>query len=488
MSNTRFTASCLLLALSLAGCGQALPTPSAPTTPGGPIANLAGMLADAYAPTNRSTFLAVSPDGARVAVAWLHNDANASPQCGEPTAYAVVGDPAVPGSFGAPAVIGRRTQAYGPGADTSFQMYNTAHNAPFVVARPGGGFVGLSLPMNANGYAQGMPATGDGYMRAEIGQGYGVFSAPSPQRVADPAAGSSLSEMSGGTDTTGTMHLFGQGHLGAFQGGFGYQRLAPGADALESRTLAAAYRVNGLSYFGEGDGYLAPTPNAAGHQDLHVAFAWNARGESPNYGLYYLVSHDGGDTWRTINDQPVSLPLKMGENDADAAVIRANLSAVGYGGDGAGHRAIRVAATDTGAPLIVRPFFTDDGHRQVQHWLYTCADGRWVGVRVGPPVLWDAAGSGVAYNARTGRVNVVLLDPGNATHPARVLLESQPLADVAAGHEAWQEEEVASVPTRTYASHLQVREVPGDRFVALFENNYVNPGKVEPMLLSVPMR
>jgi hypothetical protein len=124
----------------------------------------------------------------------------------------------------------------------------------------------------------------------------------------------------------------------------------------------------------------------------------------------------------------------------------------------------------------------------VQHWLYTYAGGRWVGLRVGPPVLWDAAGSGLAYNAATGNVDVVLLDPGSATTPARVLLYSQPLAQVQAGQENWKEEAIASVPTRTYASHLQVREVPNDHFVALFENNYVNPGKVEPMLLDVPMR
>jgi hypothetical protein len=85
-------------------------------------------------------------------------------------------------------------------------------------------------------------------------------------------------------------------------------------------------------------------------------------------------------------------------------------------------------------------------------------------------------------------VNVVLLDPGSASVPARVIRYSQSLDDAMGGREKWTATVIATVKTRTYASHLQVREVRDSHFVALFENHYVNPGRVEPMMLKVPMK
>ncbi|MNS46373.1 hypothetical protein D3C72_788670 [compost metagenome] len=448
-----------------------------------PKGNVAGMNGSRYAPTNRSTFLAVSPDGGRVAIAWLHNDDG-----GEPTAYATVGNPKDAGSFTAPQVIGTRTMPYAAQASDYHRKYNTAHNAPFIVSGPSGGFLGLSVPMNANGYAQAMPATGYGYMASACDPGRTTFAPSRPAPVDNTAEGSSLSAMSGSVDGRHEAHLFGQGHLGAFQGGFGYQRQREGSASWESVTLAAAYRPGWRYYFGEGSGYVAKSLNDQGRNDLHAAFAWNEQGESPMYGLYYMKSRDGGRSWTNAAGQPLTLPLRHRQNDGPAAVIRADLTSTAYGGEAPGHRSIDVSATDDGRPLIVRPRFTDSTRKSVQHFLYTWAGGRWQAMKVGPSVFWDAAGNGVAYNAKTKNVNVVLLDPGSRARPARVLRYHQSLDDAMGGREKWVESVIATVPTTSYASHLQVREVKNSRFVALFENNYRNPGKVEPLLLEVPMK
>ncbi|MNT24228.1 hypothetical protein D3C72_1596930 [compost metagenome] len=178
----------------------------------------------------------------------------------------------------------------------------------------------------------------------------------------------------------------------------------------------------------------------------------------------------------------------MTHADASAAVFPANLTAGTAGGSTPGHSTINVGATSDGAGLIVRPNEVGGTRVRVQHRLYTFTGGKWINVPVGPELFWNANGNGVAYNAATGRVNVVLLDPGSWAKPARVLLYHQSLANLRAGKAAWTEEVVASVPQKHYASSLIVREVKDTRFVVLFESEYKNPGTVQPVLLEAPMR
>ncbi|MFN3431989.1 MAG: hypothetical protein ACK46X_18820 [Candidatus Sericytochromatia bacterium] len=495
----------------LAGCSQSAVAPTAPAPPEGdvaaeapapslfsiastaraprttPITNIAGMNAAAYAPTVRSTFMDVTPDGRRVAIAWLVNRTNGVfSRTGEPITWATSGDPTVPSSFTTPKVIGRRTTGYAATATTYNKQYNADHNAPFVVGLPNGGFVGLANPMNANGYAQNLPATPYGYSQSVISPGYTTWAAPGMATLASMPAGSSLSEMSGNADSAGGVHLFGQGHRGQFQSGFGYQRRRPGTTTWESKTLASAYRTGSLNYFAEGGGYASRVKNAKGQYDIHAAFAWNRAGIKPIYGLSYLVSRDGGTTWQTAAGKAVTLPVTHA--DASAAVFPANLKSGTVGGSTPGHSTINVAATHDGAGLIVRPNEVGGSRVRVQHRLYTFHGGKWIHVPVGPELFWNANGNGVAYNAKTGRVNVVLLDPGSWAKPARVLLYHQSLADLRAGKAAWTEEVVASVPQKHYASSLIAREVKDTRFVVLFESEYKNPGTVQPVLLEAPMR
>jgi hypothetical protein len=453
-----------------------------------PITNIAGMNALAYAPTVRSTFMDVSPDGARVAIAWLVNRdaAGAFSRTGDPKTYATVGDPTQPSSFSTPQLIGTRMYDFAATATDYHKRYNSDHNAPFVVGLPSGGFVGLSVPMNANGYAQNTAATPFGYAQSDLAPMAEAWSAPAMAKLTDMPQGSSLSEMTGNADPAGGVHLFGQGHRGQFQSGFGYQRRRPGQSTWDSLPLAAAYRTGTINYFAEGGGYASRVKNSQGSYDIHAAFAWNQAGVKPLFGLSYVVSHDGGTTWKTAGGQAVTAPVT--HNNASAAVFAANLNAGSFSGSTPGYSTINVGATDDGAPLIVRPNAVGGDRQQVQHHLYTYADGAWVDVPVGPALYWNANGNGVAYNGKTGRVNVVLLDPGSWAKPARVLLYHQSLADLRAGKADWTEEVVASVPQKHYASSLIVREVKDTRFVTLFEAEYKNPGTVQPVLVEAPMR
>jgi hypothetical protein len=453
-----------------------------------PITNIAGMNAAGYAPTVRSTFFDVSPDGRRVEIAWLHNKPKADGSfdtSGEPVTYATVGDPAVPSSFKAPQAIGRRMFDVVAGYE-SRKVYNLAHNAPFVVGDRKGGFIGLTVPMNANGYAEGMPATNFGYGLSTLATGATTWSAQGKAFLTRQSDGSSLSEMSGNMDPAGNAHVFGQGHLGLFQSGFGYQRLKAGAGTWDSKPLGSAYRTSSVNFFCEGGGYAAQVKNKQGFYDLHAAFAWNKAGITPLYGLSYVVSHDGGTTWQTAAGQALTLPVKA--TDTHAAVFAANLNASTGTGAVPGHSVINVGAADDGTPLIIRPNFTDSTRQAVQHHLYAYSGGRWVDVPVGPALYWNAAGNGVAYNGVTGKVNVVLLDPGSYAKPARILLESIALADLKAGKSTWKEEVICSVTQSHYASSLKVREVKNTKFVCLFDGEYHNPGTVQPVLVESPMR
>jgi hypothetical protein len=453
-----------------------------------PLSNIAGMNATKYAPTARSTFMDVTPDGRRVAIAWLTNrDASgAFSRTGEPITYATVGDPTMPSSFRAPMVIGKRMYAYAATATDYHKRYNSDHNAPFVVGTNTGGFVALSVPMNANGYAQNMAATRYGYARSELSPGGTSWSGPYLAGLSAAAQGSSLSEMTGNGDPAGGIHLFGQGHRGQFQSGFGYQRRRPGVTTWESKPLASAYRTGTINYFAEGGGYASRVKNAQGSYDVHAAFAWNQAGIKPLFGLSYVVSRDGGTTWKTANGQAVTTPVT--HNNTAAAVFPAALNATAFKGSTPGYSTITVGATNDGAPLIVRANASGAIGTLAQHRLYTYTAGKWVSVNVGPALFWNANGSGVAYNAKTGRVNVVLLDPGSYAKPARILLYHQPLADLRAGKATWKEEVVASVKQSHYASSLIVREVKDTRFVTLFEGEYRNPGTVKPVLVEAPMR
>jgi hypothetical protein len=435
----------------------------------------------------------VTPDGSKVGIIWLNNSdaSGAFTTTGEPTAYATIGDPAVPGSFTTPQIVGKRPFNYASDATDAYKKFNSAHNAPYILATQLNGFLGFSVPMNANGYAQKMTPipTGFGYQESEVVPGGSSWGTPTLSKLSAWAQGSSLSEMSGDMDPDSTVHLWGQGHLGQFQGGFGYQRRRSGETAFTGATLAAAYRPTGMNYFAEGTGYASKIRNSAGKYDLHAAISYNRQGDAPVYGLYYLKSRDGGVTWQNVKGQNVTLPLQYGVNDAGAAIVRAGLTTGGkYGGDLVGASQEVVGAADNGQPFILRPIFTDSNLMWVQNWLYTYTGGRWIRVPVGPKLFWNAYGSGVSYNARTGNVNVVLLDPGSYAAPARVLLYSQPLSSLNAVGYTWKQEVVASVKQQHYASTMQVREVKDTRFVALFEAEYKNPGRVQPVLVEAPMR
>ena len=370
-----------------------------------PLTNIAGMNAAKYAPTARSTFMDVTPDGKRVAIAWLSNRdaAGAFSRTGEPVTYATVGDPTIPSSFRAPMVIGKRMYAYAATATSYHKKYNSDHNAPFVIGTATGGFVGLANPMNANGYAQNMLATPYGYARSELSPGGTSWSGPYLAGLSAAAQGSSLSEMSGNGDPAGGIHVFGQGHRGQFQSGFGYQRRRPGVTTWESRPLAAAYRTGTINYFVEGGGYASRVKNAKGTYDIHAAFAWNQAGIKPLFGLSYLVSRDGGTTWQTAAGKVFTGPVTHA--DTSAAVFHANLSATRYSGSVPGYSTIGVSATDDGAPLIVRPNASGALNTKVLHRLYTYTAGKWVSVNVGPALFWNSNGNGVSRPYRDRRVD-----------------------------------------------------------------------------------
>lgn len=441
---------------------------------------------EALRPQNRTARLAVSPDGSRLALVWQHNADGKSAFTGEPTTYATVASR--PGSFGPVMAIGRAPFRPLLPFDLSDRLeYHVRHNEPIVVALPGGRFLALSMPMVANGYAVLRPPTGYAYVQAEYADG--AWSEPGLARLRETAPGSSLSEMSGDADPDGNVHLFGQGHLGGFQGGMGYQRRSAGENVWDSVNLAAAYRpTRGMAYFAEGWGYVSGKRNGLGKFDLHVAFAWNRQGwESELYGLYYLVSHDGGRTWLNVDGQPARVPLEANSNDRMAAIVPAALGTRSYSGNQKGARGISVTAGPDGEPLIVRSTYVSD--TTVQNRLYTRVKGAWISVPVGGPLFWNFHRTHVSYNHRTGRVNVVLLDPGSTMAPGRVLLFSQPLADVRAGKSAWTQEVVAQAAnTRNYASSLQVAAVSDTRFEILFEPSYQNPGRVAPVLVQAAMR
>lgn len=467
------------------------PTPTAAPTLRPPISglltNIAGWNASTYLPQNRTARIAISPDGKRLGVVWQHNDDAANAFTGEPHAYATVGDPTVPSSFAAPTPVGKRPFEYAAGITDEYKAYNVQHNEGFIVAKPDGGFLTLSVPMNANGWAEMLPATGYGYVLSEYAGG--MWSAPGLAKLRTTSLGSSNSEMSGNADGDGNIHIFGQGHLGGFQGGMGYQRRNAGDTLWDTVNLAAAWRSSTeIIYFVEGWGYVSPRRNALGKFDLHVAFAWNRRGwESEMYGLYYLLSQDGGRTWLNVNKQVQTLPLKVNTNDGPAAVFPANVSGTSFTGNQKGARSISVTAGPDGEPLIVRSTYVST--TTVQNRLYTYVNGSWISVPVGGPLFWNFNRTHVSYNRRTGKVNVILLDPGSTSAPGRVLLFSQPLSDVRAGKSAWTQEVVAQATnTRNYSSSLQVVEVPDTRFEIMFEPSYANPGRVSPVFAEAAMR
>lgn len=474
---------------------SASPTPALIRVPNTtPILNIAGMNTNPqWQPTNRSCFMDVTPDGSKVGIIWLNNsDANNNfTLTGEPTAYATIGDPADPSSFTAPTQVGTRPFNYATSCTDGYKKFNSAHNAPFMLATQLNGFIGFSVPMNANGYAEMITPipTGYGYQMAECMPGSTSWGAPGLAKLTNWNQGSSLSEMSGDMDADGQINMWGQGHLGRFQGGFGYQRRRPGASTFDGMTLASAYRPTGMNYFAEGTGYTAKNRNSYGKFDLHAAFSYNKQGDGQVYGLYYLRSRDGGTTWQNVRGQTVTLPLTYGGNDSQAAIVRGGLTSGGtYSGALTGASQVITGAADNGQPFILRPIFTDSTQQLVQNWLYTFTGGRWIRVAVGPKLFWNAYGAGISYNSRTGNVNVVLLDPGNYKYPAQVLLYSQPLSSLNQVSYKWKQEVICKVPQNHYASTMQVREIKDTRFVVLFESEYKNPGRVQPTLVESPMR
>ena len=329
--------------------------------------------------------------------------------------------------------------------------------------------------------------TGYGYVASGTEPGGITWSTPRLIGLRSPGDGASLSETSGGFDGDGNLHVFGQGQLGIASGGMAYQRRTRGDSLIDTMTMSAAFRPSGMNYFGEGQGFISRRRNAAGNFDLHAAFSWNKQGSTPMYGLYYLKSTDGGDTWTNAAGQEVALPLQAA--NTTAAVVPANLGTGGtYRGSIPGTRGISVTAARTGVPVIVRPLL-GPSPGQTQARVYAHANGTWVNVPVGRPMYYNQGGTGVAVNEVTGRVNVVLLDPGKASAPGRALLYHMPLSGLLAGSSAWTEEVIAIVPNgSSYASSLKVAVVPNTRFVVVFEPNFVNPGRVEPVLLEAPMR
>lgn len=446
------------------------------------LADVGGWDDPALRPTNRSTAIAAASDG-RVALMWLHNADPGGPPDGEPITYASVGDPLKPESFTAATPLSTRPFDDGPLAFARRRHYNAAHNAPFICATRAGGFIGLSVPMNANGYAQGRPATGFAYAENRWSPKAGRWSAPALCALASPMAGASLSEISGGQGPDGTLHLVGQGHLGRFQGALGYQRWRPVQARGESLTLASAHRPGKLTYFVEGA--MAVAPDGA----LHVAFAWNQQGAMPMFGLYYLVSRDGGRRWQTAHGRHVTLPLEAGRSAEAAAVVPAALSARGYGGASAGVHSLSVAVAPDGAPVIVRSRFVGPDRKQTQTEVFTRTGGRWVSAPVGPPLFWNQGGTGVAVSRRTQRVNVLLLDPGGPKRPGQVYRYDAPLSALRRGKAWWHRQVVGEAPNaHGYASSLKVATVGDQRFVFVFEPSYRNPGRVSPVLGVAPLK
>jgi hypothetical protein len=457
---------------------------------GGPTAvmtNIAGWEADRLAPTNRSTSLAVSSDHQRLAIVWLHNEGDRDP-AGEPTVYASLGQLSDLGRFTAPTAIAVRPFPYALGAPGPNAKYNSAHNAPLVLPDRKGGFIALGVGMNANGYAENMKETGYAYAVSGVAAGSRQWSKPVLGALRAIPLGSSLSEMTGGVSADGAVHMLGQGHLGEFQGGMGYQRWRPWRDRWESAVLAAPFRTSGgQAYFVEGAG--AVTSARDGRGVIHVAFAWNERGATPMFGLYYLVSRDGGVSWRNIQGQPVATPVRFGKNDASCAIIPANLSTQGYGGAASGVHSLSLALAPDGGPVILRAQTLASDPDRAQVVAYTFAGGRWVSVPVGQPMYWNFGGTGVTVNAKTGQVNAVLLDPGNKTRGGQVLLYAEPLASLRHGRAFWSRQVVGEAPNTTnYASSLQVAFVPNERAVFVFEPNYQNPGQVAPVLGQARLR
>lgn len=445
------------------------------------VADVAGWAGDRLMPTNRSTSLAVSSDGRRLALVWLHNEGRRDPT-GEPTVYATTALLSDLGRFAAPTAIAVRPFDYASGRPTDDARYNSAHNAPIVLPDRHGGFVALSVPMNANGYAQGLPATGYAYAASGVGAASTQWSKPVLGRLRSLPLGSSLSETSGGVSPDGTVHLVGQGHLGQFQGGMGYQRWRPWRDAWDSAVLAAPFRTSGgQAYFVEGAGAVGD--GVAGKGAIHVAFAWNERGSTPNFGLYYLMSPDGGVTWQNVKHERVATPVRYGKNDASCAVVGAGLSTAGYAGAIPGVHGISMAIAPDGAPVIVRPESLPGDPNRAQLRLHTYAGGRWVSVPVGGPVYWNFGGTGVTVNTKTGNINVVVLDPGGMRRGGQVLLMTEPLASVRRGRAMWGRRVVGETANTTnYASSLQVAFVPNQEVLFVFEPNYQNPGQVAPVL------
>jgi hypothetical protein len=280
----------------------------------------------------------------------------------------------------------------------------------------------------------------------------------------------------------------GQGHLGQFQGGMGYQRWRPWRQLWDSAVLAAPFRTSGgQAYFVEGAGAVADGPGGKGV--IHVAFAWNERGSTPNFGLYYMVSRDGGVSWQNVGGQKLTTPVRFGKNDASCAVVPAALSTQGYSGATPGVHGLSVAVAPDGAPLIVRPETLGSDPNRAQPKLYTAVGGKWVGMAIGAPLYWNFGGTGITVNTKTGHVNVVLLDPGGVHRGGQVLLMSAPLSSVKRGHPAWARKVVGEAPNWTnYASSLQVAFVPNREALFVFEPNYQNPGQVAPVLGRAALR
>lgn len=64
------------------------------------------------------------------------------------------------------------------------------------------------------------------------------------------------------------------------------------------------------------DGHYQVTSNLG--SKLSTAFNWHPEQKGPNFrtNLYYLETHDFGETWRTVNGETVSLPLSSPDNEA----------------------------------------------------------------------------------------------------------------------------------------------------------------------------
>jgi hypothetical protein len=346
--------------------------------------------------------------------------------------------------------------------------------------------------MNANGYAQCQPSERlYHYMSSENGAGSATWSNPALAVGRNPAVGVTLHEYMGTIAGDGTVHLFGQWQLGAESGGFGYLRRRPGDALWDSFGVAAAYRPPGLIYFAAGVGYVPPVRNAQGSFDVHLAFEWNKQGDYPRYGLHYLVSHDGGATFGSV-DGSVQYDFgargSLGPAEADStsvAVIPAALGGASYsGGQPASELGLALGATLDGQPVILRldcqaadcaGGAAQLGTTQARVWTYLPPSRSWVAVPVGPPLNFYALGAGLAVRGDTGNVNVVLLDNGFAAdgtkHPPQVLQLVESIDDLRAGKSTWTSRVVRTIQTTSYADALRVTVVPDCRFEILVDGS-----------------